>query len=162
MAAAGSSAVALGLCCAALLQGAGYKAGVASLTITPERPIYLTGYASRKHPSDGVVLDLKAKALALEDPSKGRLVIVTTDLIGLPRSITDLVAARAGKEYGLDRSRLIVNSSHTHTGPLISRNLELMFELNPEERKVVDEYSQKLTENLILLIGKAIQNLEPA
>lgn len=37
-----------------------------------------------------------------------------------------------------------------------------MFELNPEERQVVDEYSQKLTEDLILLVGKAIQNLEPA
>lgn len=109
--------VILGLWCAGLLQGAGYKAGVASLTITPERPIYLTGYASRKHPSDGVVLDLKAKALALEDPSKGRLVIVTTDLIGLPRSITDVVAARAGKEYGLDRARLIVNSAYPYRPP---------------------------------------------
>jgi neutral ceramidase len=152
----------LGICCAGLLSAADYKAGVATQVITPAQPIYLTGYANRTHPSDGVVLDLKAKALAIEDKSKGRLVIVTTDLIGLPRSITDVVAARVSKEYGLDRARLIVNSSHTHTGPLIARNLELMFELAPAERQVVDEYSRKLTEDLILLIGKAIQNLEPA
>jgi neutral ceramidase len=154
--------VILGLCYAGLLQAADYKAGVASQVITPTQPVYLTGYANRTHPSDGVILDLKAKALAIEDKSKGRLVIVTTDLIGLPRSITDVVAARVGKEYGLDRARLIVNSSHTHTGPLIARNLELMFELSPQERQAVDEYSRKLTEDLILLIGKAIQNLEPA
>ena len=43
-----------------------------------------------------MVHDLKAKVLAIEDKSKGRLVIVTTDLIGLPRSITDVVAARVG------------------------------------------------------------------
>lgn len=151
-----------GLCCAALLGAADFKAGVASQIITPAQPIYLTGYANRTHPSDGVVHDLKAKVLAIEDKSKGRLVIVTTDLIGLPRAITDVVAARVGKEYGLDRARLIINSSHTHAGPLIAHNLELMFELGPQERQVVDEYSRKLTEDLILLIGKAIANLEPA
>src|SRR4051794_16730312 len=86
------------LCCTGLLQAAGYKAGVASQIITPAVPIYLTGYANRTHPSDGVVHDIKAKALAIEDNSKGRLVIVTTDLIGLPRSISDLVAARVSKE----------------------------------------------------------------
>src|SRR5205807_3455530 len=150
------------LCCAALLNAAEYKAGVASQVITPAQPIYLTGYANRTHPSDGVVQDLKAKALAIEDGSKNRVVIVTTDLIGLPRSITDVVAARAGKEYGLERARLIINSSHTHTGPLIAHNLELMFELSPQDRQVVEEYSRKLTQDLVLLIGQAIQNLEPA
>src|SRR6476469_278787 len=97
------------LCFAGLLHAAGYKAGVASITITPTKPIYLIGYANRTHPSEGVLLDLKAKALAIEDPSKARVVIVTTDLIGLPRSITDVVAARVGKEHGLDRARLIIN-----------------------------------------------------
>src|SRR5262249_1971572 len=125
-------------------------------------PIYLTGYANRTHPSDGVVHDIKAKALAIEDKSGGKVVIVTTDLIGLPRSITDVVAARVQKEHGLDRARLMINSSHTHTGPLIARNLELMFELKPEERRVVEEYSARLTEDLTLLIGKAIQSMEPA
>jgi neutral ceramidase len=146
----------------AVLCGADYKAGVATLAITPSEPIYLTGYANRTHPSDGMVHDLKAKALAIEDKSGGRVVIVTTDLIGLPRAITDVVAARVQKEHGLERARLILNSSHTHTGPLIARNLELMFELKPDERRVVDEYSRKLTEDLISLIGKAFDDLKPA
>src|SRR5689334_4005955 len=152
----------LGLYGGTLLAASDCKAGVATQTITPSQPIYLSGYANRTHPSDGVVHDLKAKALAIEDKSHGRLVIVTTDLIGLPRSITDVVAARVQKEHGLDRARLIINSSHTHAGPLIAGNLEILFELKPEDRRVVDEYSQKLAEELVVLIGNAIQDLSPA
>jgi hypothetical protein len=144
----------------AIVRGAGFKAGVAVLPITPAVPIYLTGYANRTHPSDGVVHNIKAKALAIADSSGGKVVIVTTDLIGLPRPITDVVAARVQKEHGLDRARLLFNSSHTHTGPLIARNLELMFDLKPEERQVVDEYSRKLTDDLVLLIGKAMESME--
>jgi hypothetical protein len=149
------------LSASALLAG-DYKAGLATQVITPTQPIYLSGYANRTHASDGVVHDLKAKALAIEDKAHGRLVIVTTDLIGLPRTITDVVAARVQKQHGLERSRLIINSSHTHTGPLIAHNLELMFELKPDERRAVDEYARKLTDDLVGLIGKAIQDLSPA
>jgi Neutral/alkaline non-lysosomal ceramidase, N-terminal len=145
-----------------VLGAADYKAGIAVQVITPTQPIYMSGYANRTHASEGVVHDLKAKALAIEDKSGGRVVIVTTDLIGLPRSISDIVAARVQKEYGLDRARLILNSSHTHTGPLIANNLELLFELKPDERKAVDDYSRKLTDELVMLIGKALQNMEPA
>src|SRR5690349_4059243 len=83
---------------AAVLHAADYKAGIAIAVITPTRPIYLSGYANRTHASDGVVQDLKAKALAIEDKSHARVVIVTTDLIGLPRSMTDVIAARVQKE----------------------------------------------------------------
>jgi hypothetical protein len=154
--------VGVGLLCGTLLAAADYKAGLATQVITPAEPIYMSGYANRTHASDGVVHDLKAKALAIEDRSHGRLVIVTTDLIGLPRSITDAVAARVQKQHGLERARLIINSSHTHTGPLIARNLELMFELKPEERRVIDEYSRRLTDDLVVLVGRAIQDLSPA
>src|SRR2546425_8340623 len=98
-----------------VLPAADYKAGVGRIVITPEKPIYLSGYANRKHPSDGVLHDLWAKALAIEDPKGGRVVIVTTDLIGLPRGISELIGARVLKEFGLERARLVLNSSHTHT-----------------------------------------------
>ncbi|MBI3696532.1 MAG: neutral/alkaline non-lysosomal ceramidase N-terminal domain-containing protein, partial [Acidobacteria bacterium] len=150
------------LLAASSLTAADYKAGVARAVITPEKPIYLSGYANLKHPSEGVVHDLWAKALALEDRKGGRVVIVTTDLIGLPRSISEVVAARVAKEHGLDRARLVLNSSHTHTGPLIANNLSIMFELKPEEQQVVDEYAQKLAETLVRVIGAALADLSPA
>jgi neutral ceramidase len=147
---------------ASTMAAAGYKAGVARAVITPEKPIYMSGYANRKHASEGVVHDLWAKALAIEDSKGGRVVLVTTDLIGLPRWLSEVVGARVEKEYGLDRARLVLNSSHTHTGPLIKGNLEMMFELQPGERQVVDEFAQKLADMLVSLVGMALKDLSPA
>lgn len=139
-----------------------YKAGVARVDITPQGAIWLSGYADRNHPSEGVLQPLAAKALALEDAKGTRVVIVTTDLIGLPRQITDEVAARVQQQYGLDRSRLLFNSSHTHTGPVVGPNLTTMFALQPEEERRIQEYSRKLTGDLVSVIGAALGDLSPA
>lgn len=156
----------LGLLCAVLatatLSAADYKVGLARLIITPEQPMYLSGYANRTHASEGKVHDLWAKALAIEDSKGGRVVIVSTDLVGLPRAITDVVAARVLKEFQLDRARLVINSSHTHTGPLIRGNLANMFALSPEEQSRVDQYSRRLTDQLTAVIGAALGDLAPA
>jgi neutral ceramidase len=141
---------------------ADYKAGVARVIITPTQPMYLSGYANRTHASEGKIHDLWAKALAIEDRKGGRVVILSTDLIGLPRGITDVVSARALKEYNLDRARLVINSSHTHSGPMIRGNLTLLFELDAEQTKRIDEYSRDLTDKLVAVIGAAISDLSPA
>src|SRR5262249_10828995 len=60
-----------------------WKVGLAQVKITPERPVFLAGYASRDRPYDKVTTDLWAKALALEDRDGHVAVLVTTDLIGL-------------------------------------------------------------------------------
>ncbi|HUK53166.1 MAG TPA: neutral/alkaline non-lysosomal ceramidase N-terminal domain-containing protein [Candidatus Binatia bacterium] len=144
------------------LAAADYKAGIGRIIITPDKPIYMSGYANRNHPSEGVVHDLWAKALAIEDRKGARVVIVATDLIGLPRGITDVVAARVDQQWGIDRSHLVLNSSHTHTGPLIRGNLEMLFELSPADSQVVSEYAARLIENLVAVIVAALQDLAPA
>lgn len=122
----------------------------------------MSGYGNRNHPSTGVRQRLWTKALALEDAKGARVVIVTTDLVGLPRSITDVVAARLQKAHGLERSRIVFNSSHTHTGPLVRGNLPTMFELGPDDRAKVDAYAQKLTESLVQVAAAALGDLAPA
>ena len=146
----------------ASLAAADFKAGVSRINITPKTSIWLSGYGNRKHPSEGVLHDLWAKALALEDAKGNKVVVVTTDLIGLPRAISDVVGARVQKDYGLDRAHLVLNSSHTHTGPMLRANLNLMFELSPEEDRVIDEYSRKLSDDLVSVIGGALGKLAPA
>src|SRR5437763_11207421 len=133
-------------CVAPMVWGTGMRAGVAALDITPEGPIWLSGYGDRTHPSTGVLIPLWAKALALEDSKGGRVVIVTTDLIGLPRAITDPVSARIEKEYGIERSRVLFNSSHTHTGPVVRSNLMTMFDLSPEDKETIQAYGNRLSD----------------
>ena len=147
---------------AATLTAADYRAGVGRVDITPEGPIWLSGYAVRKKPSEGVLQKLWAKALALDDNKGGRVVIVTTDIIGLPRSVSDVVGARVEKQFGLARARLLLNSSHTHTGPVIRPNLHLMYDLDEQNSRAVIVYTEKLTDQLVSVVGAALSDLGPA
>ena len=101
----------------ASLAAQGFKAGVGRDRITPPLPFWLTGYASRTNAAGNVNTDLWAKALALEDPQGQRLVLLTTDLIGLPRELCEAVAEYARQRHHLPRSAVLLNSSHTHAGP---------------------------------------------
>lgn len=138
------------------------QVGIGRIKITPERPIFLSGYAARKKPSEGVKMDIWAKALAFSDKKNGRAVVVTTDLIGMSRPISDRVGAEVEKRYGLRRAQLMINSSHTHSGPAVRDNLDTMFDLTPEQRKVIIDYGNDLADKLVAVVGAAIADLQPA
>ena len=70
-----------------------WKAGVAQAIITPSESIWLAGYGDRTRPSEGVLRDIYVKALALDAEAGKPVVIVTSDLVGIPREISDPVAA---------------------------------------------------------------------
>jgi hypothetical protein len=140
---------------------AGFRAGVARLRITPEGPIWMAGYASRKHPSEGVAADLWAKALALEDGRKRRVVIVTWDLLRVPRIVSEPVAAEVERRFGLGRAQLLMNCSHNHSGPLLWEN-DRFTALAPEEYARCRRYTEKLIADLPGLVGAALARLEPA
>ena len=52
------------------LSAAGIRAGVARVDITPRGPIWMSGYASRNHPSEGVRQNLWARVLVIEAASE--------------------------------------------------------------------------------------------
>jgi len=139
-----------------------WKAGLAKVVITPEKSIWMSGYANRTKPSEGKIHDLYAKALALEDPDGGRMVLVTTDLIGFSRTLAEQVSQGVKKNSGIPRERLMLTSSHTHTGPVLRDSLITMYDLNPEQTEVVRQYSDKLADQLIDLVAQALQNLSAA
>jgi hypothetical protein len=144
-----------------LVSAKGYEAGVARVEITPQTSIWMSGYGNRNKPSTGVTHALWAKALAIRDEKNQGVVIVTTDLIGLPRVMTDTVSARVEQQFHVPRSRLLFNSSHTHTGPYVRANLITMFDLPEEERQKIKDYAQQLTEHLVTVIGAALGQMEP-
>lgn len=148
--------------CASAADKLDFRAGVARIDLTPDGPIWMSGYASRTHPSTGIVSRLAAKALAIEDSKKNRTLIVTTDLIGLPHAITDAVSARLAQEHGVERSRIVFNSSHTHTGPVVRANLMTMFDLDAAESERVNAYARALTDKLFTVAAAALADLAPA
>lgn len=139
-----------------------YRAGVAKKVITPGQPIWMAGYAARDKPSEGKVHELYAKALAIEDPKGDKVVLLTTDLIGLPRELTEAVAAEVKKQTGLDRARLMFTTSHTHCGPVIAGSLTDMYDMPDAERKKVDAYTMQLKGWLAEVMVAAVKDLKPA
>jgi hypothetical protein len=141
---------------------ADFQAGVARVKITPPQPFWMSGYAARTHPSEGVYQDLWAKALALGDAEGHQAVLVTTDLIGLPRVISDEVAARVKARFKVEREALVLGASHTHCGPAVRKNLAVLYDFNEEDRRRVDAYGDELVDRLVEVVGKALGDLAPA
>ena len=67
--------------CAVASGDGSYKAGIASTVITPDKPMWMSGFAARTKPSEGKIHDLHAKVLAIEDAGGvGIFVGSTTEL----------------------------------------------------------------------------------
>ena len=62
---------------------AGWQAGVATIDITPDKSLWMAGFAARTEPSQGVAMPLHAKALALKCGEQPAAVLVTVDLLGV-------------------------------------------------------------------------------
>lgn len=141
-----------------------WKAGIATVAITPSQPMWMAGYASRTKPSDGVLTELHAKALAMEDSVGTQAVIVTTDLISIPRALREQVVSAVEKQFKLPGSGLLLNCSHTHCSPVVKDDLELsvMYRLEPEQRKRIETYFVELRDKMISVIGAALEDLKPA
>jgi neutral ceramidase len=143
---------------------ASWKAGFASAVVTPEKYIWMAGYAARNKPAEGKAQELHAKALALEDEAGVRQVIVTLDLIGVPQGLRRRVAARLEADHGIPPANLLMNASHTHSGPELRRRPEPPTEEELKNEKVRDawEYTQGLEEKIVAIAGAAIADLRPA
>jgi len=150
------------LAASALLAESGWRAGAAKVNVTPDGPIWLSGFANRNRPSEGVLQPIWVKALALEDESGAVAVIVTSDLQGFSRAMSDRIAAAAGERYKLPRERLLLNASHNHSAPVTNDVLPLYYDLAPDQQAVVDRYTRELPDKVLDAIGAAISNLRPA
>ncbi len=95
------------------------KAGVAKVVITPKEVLKTTAGKlddGTMLSSDGVDHDIYGRVLVLDDGSK-KLVIVTCDLSSA-NMIAPILWKRCQAELGIDRSQVIVVSTHNHQGPM--------------------------------------------
>lgn len=142
--------------------GAEWKAGVAQVAITPAQALRLAGYASRKKPASGRIHDLRAKALVIEDRSQTRLVVITLDLIAIPRRLATKVATQVEARFSLPRASLLFNASHTHCGPEVRLDRGEFLGLPAPEVEKIAAYRPRLEGQLVELIASALKDLSPA
>lgn len=144
---------------------AAWQGGAAAVDITPGESIWLAGYASRTKPSESVRQPIHVKALALKDDAGAVSVVVTLDLVGIRREMADPIAARAAKELGIPRQRILFNVSHTHSAPLVNDPDVYAVIMGPyleAQKAAIARYSQKLPGLIYEAIAKAVANLRDA
>jgi neutral ceramidase len=141
---------------------ADWKVGLARVKITPDYPVFLAGYASRNKPFINVEADLYAKALALEDGHGQRVVLVTSDLIGFSASVAEPICQRLRDKTGLKREQILLNSSHTHTGPTLLLRASDREEPAGGDLERNIEYTRQLQDKIVELVQQATARLEPA
>ena len=140
----------------------GWKAGVAKVNITPGKSMWMRGYGARNRPSEGTLHDLWAKSFAFEDAGGERAVLITLDLCTMQKSFSDDIRNRLQKKYKLKRSQIILNFSHTHSGPSLRGEGQHHYEnLTAGQRDDIEEYSDLLEDQLIRIVGKALSSMVP-
>lgn len=139
-----------------------WKVGLAHVKITPERPVMMSGYASRTRPFDKVTADLYAKALALEDSAGHLAVLVTTDLLGLQAAVAEPVCERLAAQAGLKREQILLGASHTHTGPALGFGQQLSDTVDAGDAQRTAEYTRWLQDRLVEVVRQALAKREPA
>lgn len=138
-----------------------YRAGMAATDISPREPIWMAGYGARKKPSEGVDHPLHAKVLALRFDEEPPLVLITADIIGFGREIAEDIAEKIKAKHNVPRENILLVASHTHTGPVIGRNLKGMFNLDARDAAVIDKYTGFLIEKIVSAADEALTGSEP-
>lgn len=142
--------------------GDDWQAGVARVNITPQQPMWMSGYSSRDRPAEGKLTELWAKALVLKDARGQFAVLVTMDLVGIDHELSSEVCRELERLHRLPRSAIALATSHTHTGPVVGKNLAPMYGLDAGQQRLVDAYADELAQKLVAVVGYALKDLKPA
>ena len=124
--------------------------------------MWMSGYGSRNKPAEGKVHDLFVRAAALQDATGHRVVMVSLDLVGVPRGMAQRVSAAAKAKYKLERADLMFCCSHTHCGPALDQSLTHMLDMKEDNWAQVMDYQKWLDARVTEAIDQAIGDLKPA
>lgn len=140
----------------------GWSAGASRVTITPNEPVWMAGYASRTQPGQQKASELYARGLALRDAGGNTGLLIALDLVGIDGETAGRWAAEIGKEHRLPRKSIVLACSHTHCGPVVGATLRDMYPVTEADKQAGTRYQGFLQERIFLAARQAMANLAPA
>jgi len=129
------------------------RAGTARISITPNKPVMLGGYASRTNLSQGVHDPLSARALALEQNGR-RLLLMSLDILGFYNGTAEPIRQAILEQCQLKPAELFLCAIHTHSGPILT------FDSGKGHSNNV-EYTRSLQSKLIEVARQALSQIVP-
>jgi hypothetical protein len=130
----------------------GFSAGFACEVVNPIPGTGLAGWANiYTRLSDEIKDDLRLNCTVLSD-GEGVVVLYTVDALYVRDTMLDRVCEYLEKEYGLPAENVIMNATHTHSGPAI----------HYPDAPGVEEYLSRFYPALERITQQALQDLAPA
>lgn len=141
-----------------------WRAGAAKIDITPDQPMWMAGYGKRDRPASGELSRLWAKALVIEDAAANRGLLITLDLVGIDRKLSAAICSQLADRLHLERKQIAIATSHTHSGPVVGRNLAPLHYLlvDSQQQALIDAYAAQLQRSIVSVAESAVQKLAPA
>lgn len=134
------------------------RIGRASVVITP--PVGMpTGGSYRKVISEGVLDDLHAKTIVLEQNGK-RVALVSCDLVAISEPFIVDARRLIEQQTGLKAEDVMISATHTHSGPMMPGR-GVRDEMFGGEMPVVTQYRKWLPERIAESVKLALANLTP-
>ena len=139
------------------------EVGVAQIDITPDYPIRLNGYGSRRTVSEGIIHPIWAKALAIGGDEDGPVIMLSVENCGLPDEFTENLSARIEGKTGIPRENFVACYTHTHSAPCLTNAASFIFsaDISPEEQETIDKYTRHLSNWLEAVALEALTKRQP-
>ena len=129
------------------------QAGIAKIDITPDFPVMLYGYASRKTPSEGIHDHLYARAVVFEHSTR-KFVLVSTDIGSFTDTLYSVIKKSMMEKFDLKDSEFFIAAIHSHSSPVVSLDNTRMNIGNVK-------YTRELNQKILTVVGEAFKNLQP-
>lgn len=145
-------------------QEAVYEVGVGKIDVTPAYPIRLNGFGGRRDESIGVTQRIWAKAIAIGSDEAQPAVLITLDSLGVREAMVDEVARRLKEKAGIERDRVAVTFSHSHTTPKLTNVCDTIFSspISAEHQAHIDQYTAELTDAVEKVALEALADRKPS
>ena len=143
---------------------ADWHVGLARVCITPEEPVWLYGYAgkNRSRPYESVLDDVLAMAMAVKSEGGEPAVLIAADLCVLREPEETALCSVIMRKTGLARGQILLNWSHTHSGPMIGVSDLNRYPVPDEDLQRTKEYTETLWNKLADVAVDALADMRPA
>jgi hypothetical protein len=134
------------------------RAGWAEVEITPPLGIGLGGRGGPDTVAKRILDPLFAQVTYIRDSQGRGLVIVSFDVVAMPHELSDRLRMQIAQDLKVDWDLILLNASHTHSGPYMIRSLMAGVDAPPE---IEQKYFETLCEKIRQACRDAKSRLQP-
>ncbi|MEO6000725.1 MAG: neutral/alkaline non-lysosomal ceramidase N-terminal domain-containing protein [Chitinophagaceae bacterium] len=138
-----------------------WQVGIGRRIITPQTEVWMAGWGRKRIP-EGKIHDIWVKVLALKSSGGKRVVMATTDNMGMSKTIYERLYSKVRQRFKLDRSEFMLTFSHNHSAPCLEDDLVDYYPSDEAQQQLVREYTNWMEGKIMEAIEEALTTWQPA